>query len=204
MIGQDDLGAGCVLPLAQAGVSGLLAALIVGVGAAYTGTESPVMLAALAGGLAAGAVWLSALRAWRRLAYALEDWAGADLNQDGAIGEPAPPVVVRVELAEDKGRMKIINLPASVDQLTALAAGLLSGATFAESTWTGAGQPFTRAEFAGLRAELIKRGLAAWNNPGTPARGVGLTAAGRAVMRQFANLTDAGPRGVSPALPRRE
>lgn len=201
MIGHDDLNGGCILPLAQAGVSGFLAALIVGMGAALAGHAAPFSLAALAGGLAAGAVWLSGLSAWRRLAYAIEEFTGDD--DGGATGEPFAPAVVRVELTEEKGRMKFIDLPASVEQLGALAGGLLSGATFAESTWTGTGQPFTRAEFASLRAELIKRGLAAWASPGTPARGVGLTAAGRAVMRQFASMSEAGPRGVSPTPPRR-
>lgn len=42
------------------------------------------------------------------------------------------------------------------------------------------GRPFTRAEFRALVGEMLRRNLAAWNNPKTPARGVTLTPQGRA------------------------
>lgn len=196
----DDLGGGCILPLAQSFVSGGLAAVVAGVGAALIDvqTHQAALLALLCGGVVAGGVWISGLRAWRRMVYTLEDFTGIDITGDGEAGEPAARQTVRVEVTEAGGRhLRLIDLPGSTDQLTALAAGLLNGATLAESTWTGTGKTFTRAEFAGLRAELIRRGLAAWNSPGTPARGVGLTVAGRAVMRQFASMAGGQPPTLS-------
>jgi hypothetical protein len=80
----------------------------------------------------------------------------------------------------------LIDLPATAEQLEALARGLLAGASLSEAQWTGGNGVFTRSQFSQLRAELIKRGLAAWNNSHTTARGAALTPAGRAIMRTFA------------------
>lgn len=190
---MDDTSTGCLLPLAQSVITGAIMAGATWAAASLAEAEQPALLAALVGALAACAVWLSGLRAWRRVTYRLEDLTGEDYNGDGEIGEPQT-VRVEVTQAEGQGRhTAFIELPASIEQLTRLAAGLLEGAPFSEAHWTGAAGGFTRGEFSQLRAELIRRGLARWNNPGTPARGAALTPAGRAVMGKFASMA-AGPR----------
>jgi hypothetical protein len=109
-------------------------------------------------------------------------------------GAPAARDVVRLELVQPlDGQAKqtqLIDLPATAEQLEKLARGLLAGASLSEAQWSGGNNGiFTRSQFSQLRAELIKRKLAAWNNSRTPARGAALTPAGRAIMRRFAGET---------------
>ena len=136
------------------------------------------------GALAAALYWLASLVTWRRVELlACEPWNPAP--EPAPVWEPAPPV--RIEVLEGRAT-RFVDLPASEAQLIDLAAGLLEGQTLSEAAWTGGGRPFTRAEFSTLRAELMRRGLATWNNPKTPARGAALTAPGRAVMRHYASM----------------
>jgi hypothetical protein len=193
--------AGFVLPLAQSFVSGLIAALLTLAVANLADWERPGTWALGAGALVAAAYWFSTLASWRRVVYAVETATGRDWDGDNRIGEPDEPgEPIRIEVASEDGRhVEFIDLPASQEQLIRLAEGLLNGATLSEAAWTGAGNIFTRAEFAQLRNELIRRGLAAWNNPKTPARGATLTPGGQAAMRYFASLS-ASP---SPTLHKR-
>jgi hypothetical protein len=136
----------------------------------------------------------------RRLLWAAEAALGVDLDHDDTVGEPEPREILRVELLEHTGnnrhRLAFINLPGTPEQLGALAGGLLNGKGTSESEWAGARHPFSRSEFGAIRAELLKRGLAAWINPDHHAQGWELTAAGRAVMRRIA-------RTALPQTPRR-
>lgn len=139
--------------------------------------------------------WITLLQRWTNLVQSLETAIGADINQDGYIGDPVERV--RIILDQDDGRkVDIIDLPASKDQLISLADGLLTGSTFSEAAWTGQGSIFSRSQFARLRDELVRRGLLSWNNPNTPARGLSLTPGGKAAMRYFASFAG----GVSPTL----
>jgi uncharacterized membrane protein YeaQ/YmgE (transglycosylase-associated protein family) len=177
-----DLEKGCLLPLAQSGVTGALIGLaILALVLVNQGPMVTAWLAAmLAGSVGAVLVWLLSLVQWRRVVY-------APMPLPEAVYEVEPLEPIRVEVKDERsGASRFAFLPATPEQLQALARGLLDGATFAESYWTGSGQPFTRAEFSSLRAELLKRGLLAWNNPAAPARGASLTPAGRAVMRHAA------------------
>lgn len=184
----NDLERGCLLPVAQSGVTGFLAGVLTYGLARWQGWSSPGEIALIAGAAAALLVWASGILAWRRSAYAPAE----------PLFLPAPQPVqqvqsVRVELAENRSKLSLIDLPATPEQLAALGRGLLDGLPLSEAQWTGGGGLFTRSEFAALRGELIRRGLARWNSPETPARGAALTPAGRAVMRQFAMLTDSPP-----------
>lgn len=125
--------------------------------------------------------------------WLIERLTGADLNLDGFIGEPAPPLPapesIRVELLQDGGhRGDFIDLPYP-EKLPALAAGLLAGRSFNQTAWTGHGALFSRSQFDQVRETMIERGLLAWKNPEAKAQGVELTAAGRAVMRRIAHPT---------------
>jgi len=187
---NDDVGGGCIIPALQAAITGAIVTAICIFGALYLDIETRrAILAGFAiGGAAAALVWFGGLLSWRRLAFP-EPW----------IPEPATTRPERLEpvkvilSAEDGKHQDFIDLPASPDQLIRLATGLLEGATLSEAAWTGAGNIFTRAEFAALRSELIRRGLACWNNPTTPARGVTLTRGGQAAMRQFASMAKDAP-----------
>lgn len=193
MIDQSDLQGGCLLPLAQSAVSGVIGGLVAFSLALMADQviQRAGLLALVGGAVAAGACWLWRLRYWHHSleldsAYQYNLLSGAD--PDDHTG-PAP--LVRVELGETEGatrRQKMIDLPARPEQLQSLARGLVAGAAFSQAAWTGSGAEFTRAEFAALQGELIKRGLARWNNPATPARGVALTPAGRAVMKHIAEV----------------
>lgn len=190
---NDDIERGCLLPVAQSGVTFALLALLTYAAARWQGWSSPGWLALVVGAAGALLVWTSGVLVWRRDVYGEEPVYRAPVPVQNAQS-------VRVELAENNGaRLNLIDLPASAEQLAALASGLLTGASLSESTWAGGRGLFTRAEFSQLRAELLRRGLARWNSPGTPARGAALTPAGRAVMREFAMLTDGQP---SPTPPR--
>jgi len=178
----ENVGAGCMLPLLQSIAGGVFSGLVMLACALWAGWPVPGVLALVVGAIGAAAWWWTSVTMWRRAAYQV----------DALQPEPRPeprPEPIRVELTDGKD-WQFIDLPASVDQLTTLARGVLQGQTLSESAWTGGGQPFTRAEFASLRGELIRRGLASWNNPKTPARGVSLTRGGLAAMRTFASLTD--------------
>lgn len=121
----------------------------------------------------------------------IETLIGQDLNNDGVIGDPpkqTPLPPVRIMLESDRGRhTEYIDLP-HPEKLPALAAGLLTGREFAQTTWTGSGQLLSRGEFDAIRDAMLKRGLAAWKNPEAHSKGCVLTAPGRAVCRRLASL----------------
>ncbi len=188
---NDDIERGCLLPIVQSGVTfALLFALAYGL-ASWQAWQDPGVLGLFFGAAGALAIWLSGVLAWRRAVY----------GDNEPIYYPAPRIVeparsVHVELSQTQDgahRLNFIDLPARYDQLEILARGLLDGATLSEAQWSGGQGVFTRAEFSQLRAELIRRGLARWNNPNTPARGAALTPAGRAVMRQFSMMAESPP-----------
>lgn len=188
--------AGAVLPLAQAVISGFVCFCLALAGALLSYLENPWQWGLFAGAGAAAVIWFSAFNDWRRVVYRLEPTQG-EIQEEDWIEEAQP---VRVELSSEEGRkVELIDLPANLEQLTALAVGLLNGASLSEAAWTGSGAPFTRAEFARLRNEFIRRGLACWNNPRTPARGASLTPGGRACIRYLASMADFSPsQGLRP------
>jgi len=182
--------AAVLIPLSQAAIVGGCVGGFVGAGAVLGELPEPFTLGVMAGTAAAFVTFNSGLMAFRRAVT-------PNVTPPPA---PAPLIparkmtqeVLRVELKHDKSRTQLLELPATVNQLCALGRGVLGGASLAENTWTGSGGQFTRAEFGRLRNELIRRGLAGWNSPGTPARGWTLTPAGRAAFRYFATLNPGG------------
>jgi hypothetical protein len=185
-----------------------LVAVILGGAVAYL-TRAPYAWLLLPLGLIAGILiaavlsimWIhkAAVRAWQLedidRAYRLRDIDDLYDLRHNLPGAPARDVV-RVELTNplDAGyqQTQLIDLPTDRERLELLARGLLAGLPFSEAQWSGGQGIFTRSEFSQLRAELIKRGLASWNNPHTNARGAQLTPSGRAIMRRL---------GGAPAAP---
>lgn len=184
---NDDANSGCLLPLARSIITGIFAAIMISAAGIVLklAPQTAIERGLLAGGIATFLVWLAALLESFRPEY--PGWL-AEYQQEMTTTEQEQPQTVRVILDRDGGRnLEFCDLPATPEQLSTLAHGLLEGgATLSESHWTGSGGTFTRAQFAALRAELLKRGLVAWNSPGTPARGVTLTRPGKAAMRVFA------------------
>lgn len=176
---RESMGAGCLLPLAQSIAGGLVTGLLAGAIATGAQWRVPWLFGLTAGSLAAVIWFWTTVDLWRRSAYPAPERPAAPAG-------PAPRV--RVELVREDGA-DLIDLPAKVEQLNLLARGVLEGQTLSESAWTGSNGPFTRAEFSNLRGELIRRGLAQWNNPRAPARGVQLTRGGLAAMRTFAAMS---------------
>jgi hypothetical protein len=186
------------IPFLQAAISAILAGIAAGVITALLGWQWWKIAGAVTAVVALYS-WLSFRSRW---AYVAEKVLGIDIDQDGYIGSPPPEALppVRVELLQNEGRQAdFIDLPATPDQLQALADGLQTGRQFALTSFAGQGKPFTRPEFEQLRAELIRRGLAAWRNQNHPGQGCELTKSGRAVMRRF--CSEATQRRLPPPPP---
>lgn len=174
-----------LIPLFQSITTGSAFGSVVLAAGELSGRSDALWIAAVVLAVTTAITWLILLRRWLDAA----SWGDGYTYSHTRTQEP-----VRLELESEDGRhVAIIDLPASQEQLMALASGILSGASLSESTWCGSGAPFSRSEFAQLRAELIKRGLAAWSSPRTPARGIVLTKPGEAAMRYFASLADDPP-----------
>ena len=97
---------------------------------------------------------------------------------------PAEASTVRVEF-HDERQILFAELPATPAQLRDLSTGLLAGVAFSEAAWIGAGRPFTRSQFQGIRAEFIARGWLRQRNPDYPNQGCELSPAGKAVCREL-------------------
>lgn len=190
-----DTERGCLLPLAQSVISGILAGLVAGAVGMWQEWQGAGYIALLVGAVVALFVWAGGLGAWRRSVYAPAVYYPPEQEDQ----PDQAPARVRVEVSQTEGAAhttQIADLPVSVDQLAQLAVGLLAGQTFAEGVWTGAGRPFSKSEFIALRSEFIKRGWACWKNDRAPAQGVSLTRPGAAVMRSFASEVGTLPHQV--------
>lgn len=178
-----------VIPFIQASLSGVILGAAAGVLAAVFEYVYPWRVFWATWAIVQALAWLLLLSRWAKLINRLELALGVDLDQDGRIGTEDRQQPVRVEVIEDGGRHGIYaQLPATEYQLATLARGLLQdNQTLADQVWTGKGRPFDRPTFTALKNELLARGLASWNSPGTPARGLHLTKTGTAVFRYFLN-----------------
>lgn len=188
-----------ILPLAQAALRALAVAVAVGaVVVVVRSYQSPLawMLGAFGVTLGVG-VWIS-LSAWdnyvARMLWAVERQMGADLDGDGAVGEPAP--IIRVEVVRPSsggmGTRRIDELPATAQQMGILARGLLGDRPFSEREWaSGASRVFGQTQWARLTEAMLKAGLVGWIDPDAHQQGLELTDAGWALMEQLA----------APALP---
>jgi hypothetical protein len=169
-----------LLPFLAALITGAMTGAVVLTWAWALHYPTPLQPAAIVAALATVITWLAGYDRARRVSE----------MERGIIADPPPPAeinparTIRVELrGDDGGKMDYVDLPASYNQLQALAKGLQSGTPFAVSSWAGSGKPFSRSEFETLRAAMIARGLATWRNERSTAQGANLTHAGEAVFR---------------------
>ncbi len=180
-IRKMELVADVIVPLAQAGVSGLL----------IGGLSTPLFIAAenvpwyagiYLGALSVGVVWTFRLATSRDSLWIVEELIGSDLDGDGHTGAP-PAYGVRTELKKDDG-WQFDSLPGQPEALHKFATDVSGGETFAERTAFIAG--LSRREWAALRDKFVANNWAYWRNPQQPQVGVELLRAGRAVLRSIA------------------
>jgi len=198
----ETVEAGVLIPLQQAGITGLFVGLICLVSTVYFAVDDWPIISLLSWLVSTFLVWLILQKRWLSLT-AVEKWTGQDLNHDGVIGDPeqteSPRHTVTVELvtAQPNGcnTKTLARLPVSEYDLSLVAGGLLAGRPFSERQWTGQGKPLSVNQFRDLRDEMSKRGIVEQANPKDPRQGYKLTKAGQAVMRHFSPTL---PDGLLP------
>ena len=170
-----------------------IATLVIGIWARW---REPWMPALIIWILATGATWMILQRNWVRMST-MEMLTGLDLNRDGVVGEPVRPEPVRsipfqMNRVTEKGHVvagERFELPATEEQLVALADGLNNGMGFTVREWCGAGRPFSVSEFSCLRSEMLKRGLLRQKSDKDPrAGGYELTDEGRALLEHVLSV----------------
>lgn len=178
-----SLVAGVTIPILQAVISGILAFILAGL-VSFIVWHRLRLFTGVLGVLVASGVWFSYLKRWNYVA-GLVPYPEPDPLPLREVAREEPERV-QIELLENNGNTgQYLSLPARYEQLVALSRGVLSGAGLGVNSWCGDGRPFSRAEFEALRAELLRRGLLAWNNERARGQGVRLTPQGRAVLRYF-------------------
>lgn len=180
-----DLRSDVAVPCVQAAITGLLATGVSG-GVAALVSGDVLTAGGVFGGLVTGVAWLLLLWQHRDLLWERETITGIDLDGDGQTGKSMTRIEVKIPATEQRGsQTKIIDLPATPEQLRTLAQGMLDK-RMAEGEWCGKGKLFSKPKFYTLRQELIDRGLMVWVNPKAHTQGTELTAVGRSVFRRLA------------------
>ena len=184
------LEGGARLPLAQTVGAGVIVFIAITILAYCFRWRDPLKWGAVTGSVAMLWTGYSIIRHWFNLTSLekLETFTGMDLNKDHYVGKPPEDTkrIVTVQMVSaDRRQWNTFDLPATEDQLKALATGLLRNTTLSERNWTGNGRPFSIQEFLDLRSEMLKRGLIMQINPKDPRQGFDLTEAGRQLMKYY-------------------
>lgn len=116
-----------------------------------------------------------------------------DIDIPGVGEEPEKPKVTRIQIDEltPAGHIrqaKMIDLPATEEELKTLFSGLKAGRPFSEREWAGDGKLLSSDRFRALRAEMIRRELLTIRNPKDHRQGYVLTRQGEAVQDEYAIL----------------
>lgn len=167
-------------PVLQATFTGLFFSGVVGCVVLLAEPEKSGLFVLSGFTLSSFVAWLFLLRVWLRLV------AGDVLaGEEQVTFEPEvfTPSTVRVEVYKERSGM-FIDLPCEPEQLAALAGGVVSGTSLAESSWCGSGRPFSKSQFHSVRNELVRRGLVAWRNVHAPSQGLEPTRVGRHVFER--------------------
>lgn len=181
--------AGIDVPLLQSVVTAVFVGLSVLTIALVFDVLDPWKPTAISMAFALAGWWGYSLLRWTRLTE--RERAIVQTQSVDDDGDPATPRIIRVQLdrVTDAGHYQqtaIFDLPATEEQLAAMAEGLLNqNRPFSEREWAGAGNPFSVNGFRSLRSEMIKRGLLALRSDKDPRQGYGLTPDGEAVLREF-------------------
>ena len=181
-------GAAVYVPLAQSAVAGVIVFALCVILALVLDAIDPFTLPLVAGGFTLAWSWWRLQTRWLRLTD-LEQLFRADFNGDGVIGKAEPRIVkVHISQVKEDGHYQgqMIDLPATDEQMQALAHGFKMGQPFSERNWTGAGKPFSVNEFRALRSVMIQRDLLGLASAKDPRQGYALTETGRAMMDEMA------------------
>jgi hypothetical protein len=174
-----ELAGDVAVPLAQAVITGVIGGLVGGLLSGW----APGLVA---GSLTFGASWLILLVDHRRGLWLVERLIGADIDQDGSVGEPAR--FVRVEVSEKtKGgeKVKYSDIPASDKQLRELALALfVKRQPFSRKALAGKGKPFSDPQFRKLQKVMRDADLL-WPAGEGHNAGFKLNSAGRQFLTQF-------------------
>jgi len=143
--------------------------------------------------------WLRRCGAWSCSVGSLERALMIDINADGMIGlEPdSEPIKETVEITvfnETTGRKQWVDFPVSRSKICEMASDIFHGSGFSESSMSGAGALFSRAEFNKIRDVMLRRELLQWKNEEHRNQGTEFTVTGWHVLRALA----AEHRGVTP------
>jgi hypothetical protein len=186
------LTAGAWLPFLQSSLTGVITSTVVVVIAYALRARFPWSWGGALGVIAWALTWYQLQKHWFSLT-ALEQVTGLDINRDGVIGDPdqvpeSRIIHVRMDETTKAGHFHQVrfDLPASSTQMQELAIGVLQeGRPFTHREWTGAGAPFSDAEFRALRNEMIRRELMAPASGKDARQGYVMTDAGRQVLESF-------------------
>jgi hypothetical protein len=189
-----EMGADVLVPLTQAVVSGVLAAVLLAMLVPFVpswGWGVPFV----AGGGVIAMVWAGSMLRDRGL-WVIEEITGLDIDHDGHTGKPQKRVI-EVELRE-KGKLSgMAELPGG-DDLLDFCRMVHAGESFSEQTAQQCGYGVTN--FRRLRDIFIQRRWAYWRNPAHPQQGLDLTRQGQGVIKDVAlSAAPLPPAGTSNA-----
>jgi len=152
-----------VVPLLQAGITGLAAAALAAIPAMARHWSWYVPPSV--GLIALSTAWMGLLLDHRKLLRKVEQYTRErrDLPPASAIPPPRPPrVEVEVVERREMGALKRISnydIPATLDQLRAVAQGVAAGRNVSRPEFAGPGRPFTDPQFRRFQAALVDAGF---------------------------------------------
>lgn len=173
-----DLRSDVLVPLCQAGISGLIAGALWAGGAWLLGADFWLVFVASAG-IFGGCAWFILLRDHRRGLWARERREARDLDGDGVVGEPSRPVLVNPYQGQ-----RARDADKHATELAALA-DFLYGCEGDTSlrTW----EPrIGRDQYTAWRDALVSSGWASWRQPGNERAGWELSAPADEVVAAIA------------------
>jgi len=181
-----SLASDVLVPVIQALITAMVSMMIV----------TPIVFAAdldwrfifVAGGLALAATWLYLLSEHRRSLWTHERYE----NEPARPSAPSEPTqhkkpAIRLEIREDKNRVRFAHLPVDLERLSAMARAINNGRGFSTSQWSGSGKLLSRSEFESLRDWLIDSDYAAWRDDANHSLGTEWTSKGRSFWRGIAD-----------------
>ena len=179
-VGKAGIEADVYVPLLQAAICGVVAALLVTI---YTVVkDKPWPTPIIAGVIVFAVSWWLLLLDHRKLLRKVETFVGKDLDGDGEVGFS---VEITESLADGRKRMKFCEFPAKQRDVERFALAVLNGQLTVHGN-----HRLSRRTFEQLRDESLSRGLLAWVNPQARNQGVELTRVGEHV---FESLLDHSP-----------
>lgn len=183
-----SLTAGALLPLCQSLIPGVMVGVILLVIGYSLRWQHPWVVSLVIGSITVLGTWLNLAGHWKA-STRLGELPLVNQVNDIAVMQPREIIRVQIEELDNNGHIRnktIYDLPASRDQLEALAHGVLQlGMSLSERNWAGAGKPFSIDRYRSLRLELERRGVIVLASGKDARLGYTMTRAGRAVFRQF-------------------